>query len=480
MQVATALLLIATMPAAADALPNFDFSSLDLSHWQGEGFQMTKAGASSREAASQAILHRAFTVPADMEAIRFYAAAIRPDALKPGPILDVYLEGAERRLIPKQVREGDSWKPVGALLPPRDAVQREYRWDLTGLEGQLVRIVLLDQDQRSGCYVACAGFHFVPRQHPPLKQFADHMLRLSREHNLGPVARFDSRHFTALSNADDDYVEHRLHNCEAIYALFYPHFRGKGFTVKEPADKLMVAILDSQAGFEAYFSRRLSSTVSGMFDVKTNRLVVYDYADNRGVRSARQKAERNASRIGQDLNKRRYLGEFNRKIASYHNDTNIGTIMHEVAHQLSFNGGLLNPEGDAPLWLVEGLACYCESTHNGNWSGIGEPNPVRAGTLAGVLNKKGKFIPLRDILSSDGWLRKKESSAALAYAQSWALFRMLMDERPADLKKYLATIYPRRTADHRLADFVSVFGHDLAGLEQQHSAYLRHITGGRR
>ena len=46
---------------------------------------------------------------------------------------------------------------------------------------------------------------------------------------------------------------------------------------------------------------------------------------------------------------------------------------------------------------------------------------------------------------ADDWLRgANEDTILVGYAQSWALFRMLMDERPDALRKYLTTIYPRR------------------------------------
>ena len=61
------------------------------------------------------------------------------------------------------------------------------------------------------------------------RQFVAEMLgRLSHKHELPPLARFDSRHFLAISNTVDEYTEHRLYNCETIYALFFDHFRAEG------------------------------------------------------------------------------------------------------------------------------------------------------------------------------------------------------------------------------------------------------------
>ena len=62
------------------------------------------------------------------------------------------------------------------------------------------------------------------------------------------------------------------------------------------------------------------------------------------------------------------------------------------------------------------------------------------------------------------------------YAQSWALFRMLMEKRPKAMKKYLALIRDRRTDEHRLTDFGSCFGANLTSLEAEHRDYVRKVV----
>jgi hypothetical protein len=64
----------------------------------------------------------------------------------------------------------------------------------------------------------------------------------------------------------------------------------------------------------------------------------------------------------------------------------------------------------------------------------------------------------------------------LGYAQSWALFRFLMEEQPRKLRQYLTLIYPRRTPDQRLADFGQVFGGDLGKLEARYQKYVRDLV----
>jgi hypothetical protein len=145
---------------------------------------------------------------------------------------------------------------------------------------------------------------------------------------------------------------------------------------------------------------------------------------------------------------------------------------------MSFNTGLLNRDGDQPLWLAEGLATYCEATEQGHWKGIGALNPDQLRSLAAGIRGELRLLPLRALLESDRWLRSRGGvrNAAVGYAQSWALFRMLMDEQPKALRRYCELIYPRQTAEQRLADFVQVFGADLAKLERRHRAYIKRVV----
>jgi hypothetical protein len=146
-----------------------------------------------------------------------------------------------------------------------------------------------------------------------------------------------------------------------------------------------------------------------------------------------------------------------------------------VSHQLSFNTGMLNRKGDVPVWLAEGLACYCESTDHGTWIGIGEPNHERLHALVLALQGGKKLIPLKDLVSGDTWMGSGESvgqNMLTGYGQSWALFKMFMEERPKALRTYMKSLESRKTPDHRLTDFCQAFGTDLAGLEDAYQLYV--------
>lgn len=483
------LVLSLAVPAAAP-LANFAFETGRLTDWEGNGFYLTPANGqgpgrtfavtSGDRGADQrtGILHRTFTVPADAGLIRFTAAANRPAGCKATADLDVVLEASGRVYLPRQVRTAEGWKPSTELLPNGpDGKPHEYQWDVSRYAGQRVRIAIVDRDERPDCFVVCGGFRAVAREDNSAKEFATLMLKLTREHHLGPMERFDSPHFVAITNALDDYTEDRLNNCETIYSLFFDHFRAKGFTVREPSGKLMVAVFDTQAGFEAYLGNPMPAAITGIYHRGTNRLVVYDFATNRALLAMQRAAREQADKIAGGLIRQRVLGSVNRQVRENRENANVGTIMHEVAHQISFNCGLLNREGDVACWLAEGLATYCESTANGAWQGIGEPNPQRVGGLVPVVRGQAPFMPLKELVGSDDWVRKatRAEQVLQGYAQSWALFHLLMEERPQALRKYLELIYNRRTPDQRLADFVECFG-DLTKMEAHYRQYVRQIV----
>ncbi len=487
MHLTLALLVGSVLPAAPIA--NLDFAEGRLTGWIGEGFYVTTGSdgpnlhpgvcSSDRGPDSRtALLHRTFVVPPGAGVILFTAAVVRPDKLAAGAPLDITLEAAESRFIPRQMHTAEGWKPAPRLLPFVKGRPYEYLWPVSDLIGQTVRIVLHDADDRPGCYLYCSGFRILSADAWNGREFAATMTGLERTHHLAPMTRLDSKHFLAIGNAADEYTEERLYNCETIYALFFDHFRKKGFRVREPGVRLMVAVFDSQAGFEAYLGRTMSAATTGVYHPPSNRLVVYDYAQNRSFLANKKQGEQMVGQIRSQLDRQRISGRFSHFAQTRRADANIGTIMHEVAHQLSFNGGLLNREGDVPLWLAEGLACYCEATENASWQGIGEPNPERVNTLAGAARGQGTFIPLRALLASDDWLRKAPDvrQVLLGYSQSWALFRMLMEQKPRSLRNYLTLLYPHRTPEHRLADWVQVFGTDLATFEKQYFDYMRNLV----
>jgi hypothetical protein len=479
--------MVGILTAQTPRQDNLDFHSGTLAGWRGQGFYVTTADPRGPSVAlgvcssdrgvpgRQAALRYTFVVPAEAGRLCCRAFAVCARGFEPDHRLDVLLLTEQSEVVPKKVRGANGWEPAETLLPREGGQAREYAWELQGLGGHRVQILLKDEDDRPGCYLFCSGFRLEGGSNNPERDFAEHMRRLEKERDLPPLARFESRHFVAWSNADPAFTKSQLRDCEMIYQLFFEHFRRRGFSPQAPSGKLMVAVFDSQVGFEAYLGQPMPSSVTGVYNIATNHLVVYDLSQNKGLVASRNKAIKDSLGFRGDRDRLRYLETIHRAMSEWSKDGSLSTAMHETAHQLAFNSGLQNRYGDIPVWLCEGLACYCEATDQGGWQGIGEPNPARIATLAATLKRKGKVIPLRTLVVEDDW-RQKTDSALLGYSQSWALFRLLMQQRPSALRRYLALVFPRRTPDHRLTDFAECFGSDFEGLEQHYLEYVQALV----
>lgn len=460
---------------------NLDFRLGNLSGWDGKGFALTGGSASKDFAVTSddehsptrtGMIRYVVKIPAGAAKIEFKAYAATAEDNQPDRRLNVVLAGAGKQVAPLMVHSGAGWRPASHLLPRWHGEPRSYAWDVGGLDGQRLQIVIIDRDDRPGSYVYCAGFHVRGADIVKSKDddFGQYMLALQKKHKLAPMARFDCKRFCAYSNASEPFTTLRLRQCEIFYDLFYNHFQRMGFALHPPAERLMLAVFDSPDGVDAYLGMKLSAGITGMYHPATNRLLLYDLSENRALVAHKKQALEGAKKIASSVDRDRFVTSLERKLDVTVKDVNLTTTMHEAAHQLSFNCGMLNRNGDVAIWLAEGLACYCEATESGEWQAIGAPNSGRIRDLA---RAHGKYIPLQVLIKEDWRLGRP---ILLGYAQSWALFRMLLQERPKAMKAYLTLIYTRRTPDYRVADFRQAFGNDLVALEQHYFAYLRNLV----
>lgn len=234
---------------------------------------------------------------------------------------------------------------------------------------------------------------------------------------------------------------------EEIYRSFRWYFQVRGFPLQTPKFILVAVVFPTQADFQRFAAQqgqRVSSSVLGYYDPRSNRVYMYDYA---------------AGRNGADWK------------------TNAETIIHEVTHQMAFNSGVHSRFGQPPKWVVEGLATLFEAP--GVWNGLKQTSPgdrvnrkMLAQFRAGLQNRpKGTLLQL---VSHD---RAFDANPAAGYAEAWALSHYLTETNPRAYAKYLQlTGAPRNSAPNsqeRVKDFASCFGSDLAIVE---SNFLRFIS----
>ncbi|MGF1577848.1 MAG: DUF1570 domain-containing protein [Gemmataceae bacterium] len=480
------LLLVWLCATSALRATNFQFEKGSLEGWKGQGFYVTTAdrygpsllfGVCSSDVGNplrKGIRRFRFLVPSGSGSVRFTAYAHRGNNAKADLRLNVRLFSDAGEIV-KLVKKRSRWVPVEGLLGSLEGRAQQYKWDVAEHEGRALEIVIEDQDTRPGCYLFCSGFKLYAHPSPNLVRFGRMMKELQAKHQLARMRKFESAFFVSWGNGSFAYTKRQLRTCDLLLRLFERHFRKRGFVVRPPKTKLMVAIFRSQRGLETYLERPLPSSITGLYSRQDNRLLLYDIHQNRALVTGKQRALETTKRIEIDQHRLQAQTTIRRQAREIGQNLNKSTAIHEAAHHVSFNCGLLNRKGDVPLWLAEGLACYCEPSVAGEWQGIGEPNYPRLKVLGTVLKRKLRWIPLQVLITRDDW-RTNTPTALLGYAQSWALFHWLIESRPKRFAWYLQRTYTRRTPERRLQDFGQAFGADLEHLEANYHKYIRRIV----
>jgi hypothetical protein len=228
--------------------------------------------------------------------------------------------------------------------------------------------------------------------------------KLAKEAGLGPFRHAKSNHFLVVGDAPESFGREAMKRCEELGQAFLVHFRGRGFTVEYPAKRLTIIALKDQKSYATILGREPPKDVGGHYDLLTNRLVIFDFRP--GQRDLEVRAQR----------------------------VNLFTLVHETAHQLSYNTGILDRTGDMPVCISEGLATYVEMWQPGGKSPIGQVNWPRLEALRHAED----WIPIRDLLADDKAF--EPATEQLAYAESWLLLHHLLKSSSWQprIREYLA------------------------------------------
>src|SRR4051812_10099351 len=139
---------------------------------------------------------------------------------------------------------------------------------------------------------------------------------VARDAKLGPLRHSTSEHFLAIGNAPDQHREDALRLCESLGQDFLAHFRKLGFKLAYPDHRLTIVTLKDAPSYAVFLGRKPDKDEGGCYDLVTTRLLIFDFRSD--------PAETQSSET--------------RK--------NLFSLVHETAHQLSFNTGLLNTKND--------------------------------------------------------------------------------------------------------------------------------------
>ncbi len=272
---------------------------------------------------------------------------------------------------------------------------------------------------------------------------------LARKAGLDGFRVSRSNHFLGVGNAPDAYRAEALKVCEAFARAFVPSFHDRGFDVSLPAKRLTLVILKDAESYQAV-DPSADPSVGGHYAIDSNRLVVYDF------RSSRDQLATEAERV------------------------NTFTLIHESAHLLSYNCGLLSRQADVPLALSEGLATFMELWRPRGREKLGATNRPRLKALLDAGDDATAWIPIGDLLARDDHFAVaadrpgQDSTAQLAYAESWLFVHLLLKSQarlPA-FRAYLKGLPAEASARARITHATKTLG-PLADLDREIKRHAR-------
>lgn len=252
----------------------------------------------------------------------------------------------------------------------------------------------------------------------------------ARKAGLGPFRSSENDRYLGIGDAPDPYRDGALKLCRALSTAYRDHFRVKKFAVNFSTSRLTVVALKDETSYAAFLGEAPGEAVGGHYDLESNRLVIFDF------RPGDPKPGVPVERI------------------------NTFALIHEAAHQLTFNTGLLDRQADVPVAISEGLAMYAELWRPDGRSDLGAINRPRLQVLGKRADQPSGWIPVARLMTDDTLFDGGNADVQLAYAGAWVLVHYLL-KTTATLPKfraYLDAIRPRRDGSRRLADAVDRLG----------------------
>jgi hypothetical protein len=258
---------------------------------------------------------------------------------------------------------------------------------------------------------------------------------------------------------------------ERLNSVFTNYWKkSNDLKLQKPRFPLVAIVFRDKASYLAYAERDVGDSAKAMigyYNMKTNRMVTYDLTGVVGTVPPGKQVQ-----YQELIDSLRQRPEFERTLS---------TIVHEAAHQLSFNTGLQTRLADSPLWMSEGMAMFFESPDNASAKGgqrIGNVNYFNLNLFRQSMSTR-PADSLTTLITDDARFRDA-ATATKAYPESWALTYFLFKTKKKQTSAYLTELAEfaplgEVTARERLELFKKHFGDDLARLDQEFISYMRRL-----
>jgi hypothetical protein len=280
----------------------------------------------------------------------------------------------------------------------------------------------------------------------------------------GAYQTLSTDHFSLICSPNPAESEEIAHLLELAYHHFGSLFSGYHFELRTPPEKLRWVIFASGDSFSRYAIETEGwdlSWLTGYYSAKTNTVAIVT------PQKTSEWQVRAQSSQAHDI------------IACPPDaETALVQLVHEAAHQLSFNTGLQKRKVLYPIWASEGLAMFFERSLLSKYSESKCCSGARGRRLA-QLHRQGQLIRLEEFISIS---RLDETARAIdVYAQAWGLFQFLCEHQRDSLRKYFSNLYdlePGWRDERTLAcEFVEAFG-SPDQLDGQWQRFLEELSSG--
>ncbi len=201
----------------------------------------------------------------------------------------------------------------------------------------------------------------------------------------------------------------------------------------EPGNSMQLQFFTEETAFKAYQRRHapgLGFSV-GFYSPSIDRFVIYDQRSSAEVKrvenqlsSMKKQYQRTYKSQQAKAAIHRWEHDANRQLRESANLETNRTLRHEGAHQLFHNYGVHSDHDAENLWLVEGLAVYCENERIGY-------RPSYSFDLLRESIRAERHIPFPRLInfrssSGFGGIGTGSNGVSLAYAQSWLVVDFAM------------------------------------------------------
>lgn len=271
-----------------------------------------------------------------------------------------------------------------------------------------------------------------------------------------------TKHYLICYNTSEAYAQWCGTLYERFYNAFHEFWSDLGWKLHEPNMPLVALVFDDQESYAEYARPEIGSGVNSIvayYNFGTNRVAMFDLTRKKG-----------AAKL-EDVHK-----FFSVPKASF----NVATIVHEAAHQLTFNCGLHQRFADLPLWVLEGLVLYFEtpdlSKKDEKWKTIGALNRPRLEAYRKCLKARPKKDGIERLLTND--MRFKVAATfSESYGESWAFNYFLFKNKSKQYVEYLRMLSEKEPGiedapQERIDAFKKIFG-DLQTLDEEFLNFMK-------